>query len=356
MDKETKSSLITLSPEKRKFVINHVHAFVNEEGNCGNPAGVVVLNPNVEFSLENQIMINVAKQVGYPETAFVQICDDTSSTFDVDVRFATPISANGFCGHATIATFGFLIANKLIRCNSVVKMRTTVLGENGNNPQLTMMEITCTKNFIEMEQKLPIFHTVQDVSTMKDIISRSLNLPITSFFETIEIVNTGGKDAILALKEKSVLDNVKLTQEICQMISEVSKNYNIVGYHLFPLNSLIYDTKPDDSNTVSVTVRGVRNFAPLEGIPEEAATGSACGAMACFIVRHILIPKFKAKPFAIDNNNMSIKFAFEQGRIFGYPSDIFSHILYDMSKNKFISVKVSGRFQEKPDKRSIIVL
>jgi len=356
MEKQKESAFIKSNSDQRTFTINHVHAFVNDEGDYGNPAGVVVLDPKAVFPLQNQTMINVAKQVGYPETAFVQICGNFSSTFDVDVRFATPVSANGFCGHATVATFGFLLNSKLVPTNSVLRMRTTVLGENYNGPQLTIMAIKCNKDFVEMEQKLPIFHAVKDLSILKERIANSLNLPISSFYETIEIVNTGGKDAIVALKQKSVLDGVKLTQEVCEMISEVSKTYNIVGYHLFTLDSLIYDNTPNDSNTISVTVKDVRNFAPLEDIPEEAATGSACGAMACFIVNHILTPVLEAKPSKITNNEVHIKFTFEQGRIFGCPSVIFSHIVYDKARKIFISVKVSGRSQESPAKRSIVVV
>lgn len=44
------------------------------------------------------------------------------------------------------------------------------------------------------------------------------------------------------------------------MISNISKKYNVIGYHLYARNSL---------NNSSVHCR---NFAPLYGIPEESAT------------------------------------------------------------------------------------
>lgn len=354
MQKDIECSFNISDPGKQNFIVNHVHAFVNEKGEYGNPAGVVVLDENSDFPLEDQTMINVAKKVGYPETAFVQICNSSNSSFDVDVRFATPVSANGFCGHATVATFGFLLNNKLISGTSVVKMRTVVLGEDGIDSILTIIPIKCCANFIEMEQKLPTFHEVSDVIKMKEDIASSLRLPITCFFETIEIVNTGGIDAIIGLKEKSVLDNVKLTKEVCDMISEVSKTFKIVGYHLFPLDALVYDTTTNINNIYKICVKGVRNFAPVEGIPEEPATGSACGAMASFIIKNIFLPAFKANNSTNDCNHVSVQVVFEQGRIFGCPSIIIANVNYDIKTEAFVSVKVSGRFHEKSYKRSIV--
>ena len=49
-----------------------------------------------------------------------------------------------------------------------------------------------------------------------------------------------------------------------------------------------YSWDKDAEGKLNVNVIGVRNFAPLEGFPEEAATGSASGAMACFITKNIL--------------------------------------------------------------------
>ena len=351
---ETDCSFTISDSGKQKFIVNHVYAFVNEKGEHGNPAGVVILNENSDFPLEDQTMINVAKQVGYPETAFVQIRNRANSSFDVDVRFATPVSANGFCGHATVATFGFLLNNQLISSTSVVKMRTIVLGEDGIDSVLTTIPIKCYVNFIEMEQKLPTFHEVDDTIKMKEYIASSLQLPITCFYETMEIVNTGGIDAIIGQKEKSVLDNVKLTKEVCDMISEVSKTFKVVGYHLFPLDALVYDATPNIGNMYKICVKGVRNFAPVEGIPEEPATGSACGAMACFIIKNIFIPTFKTNNSTIDCSHVSVQVTFEQGRIFGCPSIIISNVDYDIKTNAFVSVKVSGRFHEKPYKRSIV--
>ena len=247
----------------------------------------MVFQKDYEFPPSDEIMMKVAQNVGYPKTAFVQAVDDEGD-FDVDVRFAKPALAHGFCGHATIALFGFLRNNKIIENGCKYRMRTTVLKENSAKPQLAIIPITFVEDFVEMEQNLPIFYSIRDPLSFNARIAQSLEIPVEFLYGTVEIINTGGKDAIVALKEKENLDIIKLTTEICDNITKVSKEHNIVGFHLFPLNSMSYSWDKDAKGKLNVNVIGVRNFAPLEGFPEEAATGSASGAMACFITKNIL--------------------------------------------------------------------
>lgn len=347
------SSLISCG--ETQFIIHHVHAFVNELGEYGNPAGVVLIDEKKEFPLKNDTMIDIAKRVGYPETAFLQLQNRANSSFDVDVRFATPVSANGFCGHATVATFGFLINRRFLSNDATYKMRTTVLTKDTSDPVLTTMSIKCSNNFIEMEQNLPIFHEVDDPQLLKEKVSKSLNLPLNAF-ENIEIVNTGGKDAIVSIKEKSVLDNVMLNDDICKMISEVSEDYHIVGYHIFPLDGVTYDKNSNSTSKISAIIKGVRNFAPLEGIPEEPATGSACGAMACFLVKNLIVPTQKELKETCSEEIIRVNLVFEQGEVFGCPCNIYANVIYDIKQEEFISIKVSGRSKEIPTKCSVLMV
>lgn len=352
MENESDESTF-VRPGNKQFIVHHVHAFVNEQEDHGNPAGVIIFDEKNSFPPKDETMINIAKQVGYPETAFLQLQSDKSTEFDVDVRFATPVSANGFCGHATVATFGFLLHKKLIKNNETYKMRTTVLTKESCDPVLTIMSIKCYDNFVEMEQNLPIFHDVSNPQMLKQKVAESLTL-LLSLFENVEIVNTGGKDAIVALKTSEALDNVKLSENIYKMISEVSKMYQIVGYHLFPIDGLTFSMDTNSGNIINATVKGVRNFAPLEGIPEEPATGSAYGAMACFIVKNIILPSAQTIEGISLKDNIMVNIAFEQGKMFGCPSNIYSNVLYDTKHEAFISIKVFGRSKVIPYKQSSV--
>ncbi|XOJ01592.1 PhzF family phenazine biosynthesis protein [Paenibacillus polymyxa] len=57
-------------------------------------------------------------------------------------------------------------------------------------------------------------------------------------------------------------------------ITAISKKYDVVGYHLFTLDT------PDNATAEC------RNFAPLYDIPEESATGTSNGALLSYLYQH----------------------------------------------------------------------
>ena len=68
----------------------------------GNPAGVVLLDSDA-FP-EEELMLKVAAELRYSETAFVVQHSDNEYT----VRYFTPKAEVDLCGHATIASFALL--------------------------------------------------------------------------------------------------------------------------------------------------------------------------------------------------------------------------------------------------------
>jgi PhzF family phenazine biosynthesis protein len=84
-----------------KLEMYQVNAFANKY-NEGNPAGVIELT---EF-LESEVMISIAKENGYAETAFY-----TSNGEDYNLRWFTPLQEVELCGHATLAT-AYVISNE----------------------------------------------------------------------------------------------------------------------------------------------------------------------------------------------------------------------------------------------------
>lgn len=82
------------------ITVNVVDAFI-DSGQGGNPAGVVLDAGG--FSAETKQRI--AARVGLSETAFVS----PSSVADFKLEFFTPTRQIPHCGHATIATFCYLL-------------------------------------------------------------------------------------------------------------------------------------------------------------------------------------------------------------------------------------------------------
>ncbi|WP_426359879.1 PhzF family phenazine biosynthesis protein [Pseudocolwellia sp. HL-MZ19] len=269
-----------------EIIVYCINSFVYNTPNItpeksGNPAGVV-LNAD---KLTTQQMQYIATQVGYSETAFVSSDDQC----DFNVRFFTPNNEVDFCGHATLAVFALLFKKNIITA------RTYSQHTKAGKLKVNIAE----DSLVSMEQTLPQYLGEIDNKEVADL----LNIPETLFSSTnlpCEIISTGLADVIIPVPFESLdsiiphLDN----------ISRFSEEHNAVGIHLFELpqktrNNI--DRKLKENTTISC-----RNFAPLFGISEESATGSACGALACYLTKH--------KVFDTDN------YIFEQGKMMSSPS------------------------------------
>ena len=73
----------------------------------GNPAGVVLLGE--EAFPDESLMIKVAAELRYSETAFVQRLSAT----EYHLRYFTPKAEVELCGHATIAMIGDKVYGRL---------------------------------------------------------------------------------------------------------------------------------------------------------------------------------------------------------------------------------------------------
>ncbi|MEJ2765167.1 PhzF family phenazine biosynthesis protein [Photobacterium sp. MCCC 1A19761] len=267
-----------------------VNAFT-DNGSGGNPAGVVLGAPN----LTREQKTDIARQVGYSETAFVQ----TGSDADFNVEFFTPEGEVDFCGHATLATFS--------------AMRDQGLLQPGRYPQRTkagLLGIEIETNVVRMDQTLPQTRPGPAV----DDVCRAFGIPEAAIRETqlpIETVSTGLPDIIVPVAPGTLAQ----LQPDFASLAEYSRDFEAISFHVFELGS---------DNRITAHCR---NFAPLYGIDEEAATGSAGGALSCYLAQHVFPGKRK--------------FRFEQGLAMGSPSSIEAALEY--SGQTITRVSVQGK-------------
>ena len=283
--------------------IYQVDAF-SEKSFGGNPAGVV---PNARFLTEIQ-MQNIANEMNLSETAFVIPLDEDLFR----VRFFTSVCEVDLCGHATIATFYTLA--KMGYIESIYNGTKTVYQETKAGKlsvQIIFKDGDVDK--VYMEQATP-----KDIGVIENIdeLAKAMNLNIEDigvFNKTIypEMISTGLADIILPIKEKEKLDNLNIDMK---ELARISEKLNVVGVHAFHL--------PEMNSKVVYT----RNFAPLVGIDEEAATGTSNGALIYFL---------KKKKLINEDNIMSI-----QGESMKRPSRIYCNI--EEKHDKYI-VKVGGK-------------
>lgn len=261
----------------------------------GNPAGVVI----GADKLSEKDMKKIAENLGFSETAFLM----KSNRADFKVRFFTPNDEVDLCGHATIATFSVLL--KTQRINPGIYTQETKAG---------ILEVEVNEDgLIMMTQSNPLFYETIDVEEISD----TLNISTHDFNTKLpcQIVSTGLKDILIPIKNIEILDAIKPNFE---KVTEISKKYNVVGYHMFTFDSL------NNSNAYC------RNLAPLYGIDEESATGTSNGALACYLYKYGMLDLLKC-----DN------ITFEQGYSMSMPSEI--NVGLNVKENDICEVKVGGK-------------
>lgn len=262
--------------------------------NGGNPAGVV-LNAD---GLSDVEMKKIAGVVGFSETAFVM----KSDLADFMVRFFTPNEEVDFCGHATIAVFHTISSKGYIKS-----------GRYSQETKAGILDVQVMEDLsIMMNQNIPSYHEIIE----KQEIADSLNITVDEMLENlpVQIVSTALRDILVPIKSLDILNSINPD---FKKVANISSKYNAVGYHIFTLESL------NESNA------HCRNFAPLYGIPEESATGTSNGALACYLYKY---GKLK--------NNHITNISIEQGYSMERPSEI--KIALTTKEKEITEVRVGG--------------
>ena len=148
----------------------------------GNKAGVMV--ENIPQTVAEKL--NIAKIMGYSETAFVGKSDKA----DFKLEYFTPAEEVPLCGHATIATFTVL--RQLGKLN---KNEYTI--ETGAG----IMRIRLQGDMIFMEQNCPVFSEKLSADEFENII----NIADIGKNYPIQIVSTGLRDIMLPIADEKAL-------------------------------------------------------------------------------------------------------------------------------------------------------
>ena len=227
----------------------------------GNPAGVV---PDARNLKESQ-MQNIAKEMNLSETAFVIPINEEL----FQVRFFTPVCEVDLCGHATIATF-FLMAKKGYINSIRDGIKTVYQKTKAGKLAVNLKYVNGKIDKVFMEQVIPKnLGKVLDMDKLLQALGIDKDdIGIDGEFVEPEIISTGLPDIILPINKKETLDNLEIDMEL---LSKLSDDNKVVGLHAFYL--------PEKNSGIMYT----RNFAPLLGINEEAATGTSNGALVYFL-------------------------------------------------------------------------
>ena len=244
----------------------------------GNPAGVVLLDGDT-FP-DEELMLKVAAELRYSETAFVRIL----SSKEYHVRYFTPKAEVELCGHATIATFSLLNQMQLAEgeclCHTLAGDLRIEVGEK------VMMQMAAPR----------IVSTVEDT----DEIYKALGVTDYQPVLPVQIAYSGLPDLMIPVSDVATLNGLKPDMVA---ISAITEKHKAVSFHVFAFGN--------DGYTAHV-----RDFAPLYDIPEESATGTANAALTHYLQQNgCILP--------------SGDFSFLQGEAMGRPSIVVTRVALD---------------------------
>lgn len=223
-----------------------VSAFV-DDGRGGNLAGVVLGADELTDARRQDI----ARALGFSETAFVE----KSSRADFKTRFFTPSCEVDLCGHATVAAFAYLFIQKRVGAGAFTQeTRAGVLP----------LELWPDGSVL-MDQPKPAF----GAGVFRDEAAAALRAKAGTVVGAPRVVSTGIPDLLIELRRREDLADLKPD---FISLAALCKKAGALGAHVYTL---------DAGSDTAVC----RNFAPLLGIDEESATGTASGALSCQLFR-----------------------------------------------------------------------
>ncbi len=219
-------------------------AFTNQPFG-GNPAGVVLLESD-QFP-EEKLMLQIAAELRYSETAFIRRHSDKEFT----IRYFTPKAEVELCGHATIASFYLLhlegLAAGQCLCHTLAGDLRIEAGEK-----------------VMMQMAMPrIVATIEDMEEIYKALGVSDYQPTMP----VQIAYSGLPDLMIPLPD---VDTLQALNPDIEAIAAITKKYDAVSFHVFAF--------ANDGYTAHV-----RDFAPLYDIPEESATGTANAALTYYL-------------------------------------------------------------------------
>jgi len=263
-----------------------VNAFSNSKKG-GNPAGVVLTSPQLTETQMKQI----SKELEVSETAFVF----PSNIADYKLRFFSPEVEVELCGHATIATFFALAEKDFLDTN-----QPTVTLDQETKVGILPVDIYCSNGHCEkvmMTQQRPILKGVR-INFQK--LATSLNTDMADIDGSLpqQIVSTGLFTLPVCIKSFEILQHLNPHFD---KIKEICRTHHVGS--LFPFT---FDTLEEQSTYHA------RCFAPLYGINEDPVTGTANGAVSCYLVKNKILKE--------------TKLLCEQGDIMGRPGRVIVEV------------------------------
>lgn len=279
--------------------VYHYDAF-SLEANKGNPAGVVLDSEG----LTDEDMQEVAKQIGFNETAFPL----KSNRADFRIRYFTPGHEVDLCGHATIGTIAAMKQHGLLEDKKEFTIET-----NAGILPITL-NIENDNIYITMQQASPQFEVFNG---SRADLAHAIGIDEKDIVTEYPIVygNTGTWTLLVPVRNLEVCKRMSPQNEL---FPEILKERPKTSIHPFCM-----ETYNEDLHMHA------RHFSsPFSGTTEDAVTGTASGVMGAYYAQYI---------------NTSAKYPLEliveQGQEIGKDGQVYVHV---NNINNQLNIEITG--------------
>jgi trans-2,3-dihydro-3-hydroxyanthranilate isomerase len=265
---------------------------------AGNPLAVF---PEAE-GLSDELMTQIAREMNLSETVFV--LESSSEEVLRRLRIFTPAREIPFAGHPVVGTW-----------NALAREGVVPLPEGGNGWQRIHHEVGIGVLPVDIEFKdgkplqvvmtqgaFQILNEIDDAHEQAEV-ARALGLAREDLDESlpIQVITTGLP--CLAVPVRSLAD-LRDCRVNAALLADIYTRRGGIGCHAFTRETL----------EVGASRAHARFFAPADNIPEDPATGSACGALGAYLVHHGALTS--------EPEDGRYKFVIEQGDFIHRPSRI----------------------------------
>lgn len=275
---------------------------------AGNPLAVF---PDAR-SLDTQTMQQLAREMNLSETVFVTPTDKATRK----VRFFTPAAEIPLAGHPTVGTWWLL--GELGELDLPVDGVATFTQETAAGVLPVDVRVENDKPVgVEMVQTLPQFGApVLDREHLGRVLGGDTTTVATR--HPTQTVSTAMPQLMVPIKSLAALQD--LPGSGGGDLAALLRGFNTDC-------AMCYTTETVDT---TATVQ-CRMFAPGLGVPEDPATGSAAGALGCYLVKHGIVSP----------NNGTAQVTVDQGIEMGRPSRIHVKVSVD-ARGEITEVRVGG--------------
>src|SRR5215207_1625199 len=265
---------------------------------CGNPLAVF---PEAE-GIPDEQMGQIAREMNLSETVFVLKSESDKALRRL--RIFTPMREIPFAGHPIVGTWAALASDGVVP-----------VPDGGNGLQRIFHEVGIGVLPVDIEfkdgqpvqvvmtqGKFEIISEIDDAQEQAEV-ARALGLAREDLDESlpIQIITTGLSCLAVPVRSLADLRDIRVD---AALLADIYTRHGGTGCHAFTRETL----------EVGAARAHARFFAPADNIPEDPATGSACGALGAYLIHHGAL--------TLEPENDRYKFIIEQGDFIHRPSRI----------------------------------